>query len=60
MFSIIVTPPAISELNTAFELLIEKLAKEPPAKDEATREIDMTPQLMDLNGVWSAGILPAN
>jgi hypothetical protein len=53
MFSIIVTPPAISELNAAFEMLIEKLAKELPAKDEATREIDMTPQLIKLEGASS-------
>jgi hypothetical protein len=32
-------------------LLIERLAREtPPRRDEATREIDMTPELMSMHG----------
>jgi hypothetical protein len=49
MFSITIIPPAIDSLISELELLIDRIAKEPPRRDEATREIDMTPELMDLN-----------
>lgn len=42
MFSITVLIPAIEQLRNELVLLVDRAAKEPPRRDEATREIDMT------------------
>jgi hypothetical protein len=39
--------------------MLDRVSKEPPRPDDASREIEMAPELMNLHGTWSAGILPA-
>jgi len=57
MFSITALPTGIEELRSELVLMLESVSREMPRPDEATREFDMTPELMSLTGDWSADIL---
>jgi hypothetical protein len=50
MFSITAIPLAIEQLHSELGLVLERAAKEPLRGDEATREIEMKPELINLHG----------
>lgn len=48
--SITALTPAIKNLDRELTLLLDRIGKEPPRAGQATREISLTPELMNLTG----------